>query len=368
MHKESSGGSGLIRRIVFAIMSVGLVLCALFFLVPKEEDLPPTPQLHQPEPRYFDTAVVEKGDLVEELRIRCDYDAIREERLSFDISGIEIETVYVTTGDTVEKGDVLIELEMKELEAELSQCHEDLEILQLQLKQTNELMTQELAAHEAYLSTLTAQQLKTTVTSSERIMPYTEAVKHINDNIYLLQLKMNEIEKDISERQIIAEFDGVVSYIRDLDKGDVSERGQSLITVSDNSTPAFISTNEEKGLFEEGDEAQLFIEDIPYTVHAISAGEEDPEDDKQEYYFIMEDSDVIIPDGTYGYITVITKEAKDILYIPEEAVKNLNGKTTVYYQNENGIRDYKHVTTGELIDGFYEITDGVTQGEQIIIG
>ncbi len=357
----------MVQKLLIAIFASGFILVALFFLVPKEE-LPPTLELHEPEPRIFDTALVQRGDLIEILRIRCEYSSIREEQLAFDASGLMIENIYINTGDEVQKGDVLMELEMGELDNELALCTETLENLQLQLEQTNVLMQQAYSAHEAYLATLSDQQLKTSMTAAEVVLPYTEEIRLLSDKIHIQKLSKQEIETEIEKRKLVAGFDGVVSYVRSVEKGSIVQRGVNHITISDNEQPAFISSNEDKGLFAEGDEAQLLIDEIYYTVKAISAEDETSPEDQQKYFFTVVDEDVIIPDGSYGHIEVVIKEAYDVLYLPKDAIKFLNGQTTVYYQNENGIRDFKYVTVGELIDGFYEIKDGVTQGEQIIIG
>ena len=59
---------------------------------------------------------------------------------------------------------------------------------------------------------------------------------------------------------------------------------------------------------------------------------------------------------------------QDVLMVPASAVTNLKDYTVVYYQDEEGMKNYKIVEVGMEADGMVEIIAGLTEGECIITG
>ncbi len=358
------------KKAALVVVGVAIVVTALFFIVPNEEEYPPTPQIYKPETTVYDVATVQKGDLVDTLTLRCEYTAIMEESLSFDINGIKIENVNVVTGDLVKKGDVLVELDTEQLKDDLIEGEYVLQSLFLKREQLIETKNQEYNAHLRYLATLSAEQQATTLTAEEKVLYHQLEIDSLSDAIYIQELKISDIKKQIAARQLIAEFDGLVSYVRKINDGDYSKKDQILITLSDNESSAFIAQSDVKNLFEVGDTAEMVIDDISYNVTAISADEYNIEsdDDEATYYFSLSDSQPVVSDGDDGKINVVLEERINVLYLPVDAIKYSDGQPAVYYQNDEGIRELKHVKTGLKVDKYIEIISGVTLGEQIIVG
>lgn len=99
------------------------------------------------DPIIYDMAAVTVGDVQKTQRIKCTYQQLNEESLSFGISGKSVDKVYVQEGDAVERGQVLAELSSgsrqediarleyqiarNQLQLEYSQINEDYEISSL---------------------------------------------------------------------------------------------------------------------------------------------------------------------------------------------------------------------------------------------
>lgn len=93
----------------------GVMLSAMLFLsacgiFPKEEELEKTPIVEAYQKEDFKMASVERGDLQLYEKIDCVCMTLSEEQLYFKYGDMNYKGIYVKTGDTVIKGQVLAEL------------------------------------------------------------------------------------------------------------------------------------------------------------------------------------------------------------------------------------------------------------------
>ena len=93
--------------------------CALF---PTEDEPLSAPLLNAYEQRQPTLAVVRRDDLVRTKTISCRSRPIREQTYSFPVGGIYVDRVYVSVGDSVSAGDMLAELERKEILAQVEEA------------------------------------------------------------------------------------------------------------------------------------------------------------------------------------------------------------------------------------------------------
>mgnify|MGYP003310705312 CR=1 FL=1 len=94
------------------------------------------------EESIYTLAVVAVNNVVKTDKIRCTYRQVNDEELSFQVSGKNVETLYVTTGDMVKKGQLLVEL---------TGCNRDDEVEQLEYQiKRNELLLSYLDINKEY--------------------------------------------------------------------------------------------------------------------------------------------------------------------------------------------------------------------------
>ncbi len=352
------------------VILIALSIGSVFFLIPQEDEIPPTPQIYKPQPQTYETVSVQKGDLVDIATLNCTYTAIKEESLYFNLSGLQIENILVKTGDNVKSGDVLANLDMGNLENELMIYTDNIEKYNLQLSLTKSKRDEEYNNHVKYLNTLSEEERKSAISASEKVSTYITQIDLIEDQLYIENLKKTETEEKISKRQIIAPFDGIITYVREFDRGETSNRDFTVINISDNNSAAFIASHDLFNLVEIGDEVEMLIDDVTYPAVAISAeeygviAEEDAR--KAQYFFRLIDSEIPLSDSTKSKVYVTTFEKTDVLYLPESTIRSYKGDPVVYYQNDDGIRELKEVKIGVTIDSVVEILSGVSEGELII--
>jgi hypothetical protein len=95
--------------IIIASAIMTAVITGACSLLPVEEEAPPPPLLRSYEKTEYKFAEVTKGDITDSRRISCQYSPAVEESLSFGVSGVLIESVYVSNGDKVKKGQVIVD-------------------------------------------------------------------------------------------------------------------------------------------------------------------------------------------------------------------------------------------------------------------
>ncbi len=347
-----------------------LSITSLFFLIPEEEALPPSPQIYKPTTSTYDFAEVLRGDLIDSAKITCEYNAIREDSLGFLSNGILIENIYVELGDMVEEGDILAELYMGDLQTRLDGYNNQLQLLNLELQHVKDTRDLEYDNHVNYLKTLSDEELSKAMTAAEKVSGYQSQIDTINDEIYIESLRKSEVEEDIKGRQIIATIDGIVTYVRNIENNERSDKNFTIVKVADDDTSAFIGTYKLDNLFEIGEIVEMEIEDEIYDAQVISSeefGVTNEEGDRFYYYFKLVEPQIFLTNDSKGVVEVIINQRLDVLYLPENALRVTQGKDAVYYQNDDGIRELKFVETGLVVDRNVEIISGVNQGELIIL-
>jgi len=60
-------------------------------------------------------------------------------------------------------------------------------------------------------------------------------------------------------------------------------------------------------------------------------------------------------------------EQKDLLAVPEEAIQNLEGEKVVFVREKGDIFAVRHITLGHKVGDNRIITQGLSEGEQIVI-
>lgn len=354
-------------KIAVALVAVCALVILVIKLIPEEQELPVTPVVSEYKETTYETTVVTRGDIINDGKVTASYQATVVQELYFEVDGYAIDEIYVQAGDTVEEGQLLAQLNMEDLESQLLSCQNDIETLELELSQIEETIDILYAAQVAYRKTLSADELASTKTASEVVASYESQKSEIEDELWIEELRLSEIEEKILKRQIYAPMDGIISYVRSTDYYYTSDRDHMMIKVLDDATSMFVFDSSDGDLFVVGDTAEIEVSSEYYSGTVVII---EPDEDGKEvdYYIQLDDVQVVFSNGDRGYIEVVYEQYLDVLYLPEDAIKQSKGQDIVYYLNEDGVRDYKYVETGAESDGYVEIISGVEEGDVIIVG
>lgn len=323
------------------------------------------------EASIYTLAVVAVNNVVKTEKIRCTYRQVNDEELSFQVSGKKVENIYVAVGDTVKKGQLLVEL---------TGCDRDDEVEQLEYQiKRNELLLSYLDVNEEYeLSGRwwtyvykggDYEKLQSDIASIEQSYRYER--EDLEDAIRLDRMELEAIKKSMEEGRIYAGMDGEISYINSNLSSMTSVAGESVIKIIDSSVCLFETTRTEYAqYFNENETVEMTVgtgknavtvEAIPYEM------EKWEENGKLTFELVNAGENVEVAVGTSAVITLEISRKEHVLCIPSQAVHEADGKSYVYVLGENDIREVKWIETGLYGDSMVEVVGGLTEGESIIL-
>lgn len=187
--------------------------------------------------------------------------------------------------------------------------------------------------------------------------------------------KLDEFNSYIVGNDVIAEYSGVVTEVP-LEEGDGVTRNTSLVTLYDASDVTMeitVSEDDYKAIDQDG-EVNITYTAYPNVVYngVISEVSDAAYDSSSgEVYYtitVTVQGDVSgLYEGMTGDVTCVTKETKEVTYVSNRAIFRDGTRSYVKVRDENGSIVEKDVTTG-FSDGVnVEITEGLSQGDTVLI-
>lgn len=355
--------------LLVVLLSAGLLSSCT--LLPEEETVRTAPVVRSYVRPTYETVAVERGDLFQTARVSCSYVPVQTANLSFALDDEYIDRFMVQAGDTVEAGQLLAQLQLGDLEAQIAGVENEIAVLQLQIEYQEKLYAiqqRRLKITTAQMETLEKQEALEAAEES-----YAAVAQALLDSLQLKQLALKALQKDLDDRQIRAPFSGTVTRVSDYDDGDRSEFGMGVITLVDSTRSIFRASTDHWDRFQAGDVYEITVKKTPYQAVVTSETDlglkpiERVEGEKSYVYFALTEPSFELEDGDSGTMQIVLDERLNALHVPAKAVSEANGEPIVYYLREDGMKAYKTVKTGVTIEGRTEILSGLTEGESIIV-
>lgn len=316
---------------------------------------------------------VSLSDVVLTKNIKCTYAQLNAQKVHFAVSGKMIEKVYVKKGDTVEKGQLL---------AELSGGNKDEQIDRLEYQiARNRLLLEHLQENEdfeisrrwldyLYKSQHSADMekvLKDGIEDLQRNNRYSR--EDYEDALALDERQLSELQQEMAQSRVYADFAGVASYVKEELEGSTSNREETIIQITDNSQCVFIVEDmTDVSYIREGQELDMQI------VAGSGAGKYKMKPYKMEEWtdkmiFTIADAEetAVIEAGTTGNLTLILEERKQVLSLPTSVVHKAGEEYYVYVVDESGNRQVKWIKTGLWGKSSVEIVEGLEEGEKVAL-
>jgi RND family efflux transporter MFP subunit len=287
----------------------------------------------------------------------------KEEKLSFSIGGVLIDTVYANEGQMVKKGDLLVKLEQENLIEQIAEQKYKLKVLELEKEHAAKQM-------ELDLILLQLEAEKSGEKDAELVSSYADQIQDLEDSIYIENLRLQDLEKALALREIRAGISGTVTKVSKVKEGDRSVKGNVIVTVSDMDTTVFVVQGNDASYFTEGDQVTIQCQRKEYEAYVVNPKEmgiEDKEGDGKVAYLKMKYPDPTLEEKSRGTVYIVLDQRTNALYVSNKAIKTSNGEEFVYMLDEEGMRVMRPVTTGMESDGYIEIVSGLAEGEAVII-
>lgn len=187
--------------------------------------------------------------------------------------------------------------------------------------------------------------------------------------------KLDEFNSYIVGNDVIAEYSGVVTEVP-LEEGDGVTRNTSLVTLYDASDVTMeitVSEDDYKAIDQDGEVNITYTAypDVVYNGVISEVSDAAYDSSSGEVYYtitVTVQGDVSgLYEGMTGDVTCVTKETKEVTYVSNRAIFRDGIRSYVKVRDENGNIVEKDVTTG-FSDGVnVEITEGLSQGDTVLI-
>ncbi|MBQ8768728.1 MAG: biotin/lipoyl-binding protein [Oscillospiraceae bacterium] len=302
------------------------------------------------------------------------------QELSFAMNGT-VEKVHFYPGMEVAKGDVLVELDVSQTQAQARALEEelahaehmdayadtvaqlDIELLQVELK--------ELQENDA--SALEIQLKENEIAQKQAALRQTRKLRELET-----QAKRDALEKlnqTLAQDALYAPFSGRILYSDELTEGTQIKAYDPIVFLADNTKLQLSGEYIKPGLLKNADLVIAHIGDTRYEI-AEKAMEEDNlnaaiasgKDAQTKFDFLAPETlEGKVEAGDYAAIFVYTDYIRDALLIPRGAVLT-DAAGSYVYVDADGARVRREVKLGKVTDGLAQITEGLQEGEVVYVG
>ncbi|MBO4862901.1 MAG: efflux RND transporter periplasmic adaptor subunit [Eubacterium sp.] len=278
--------------------------------------------------------------------------------------GAELGELHVNIGDHVKSGDLLISFKSKDLQDKLNDGEKRKKEAQLQIEHYRKLMA---------------------IDSS---MDFSTEINSLNNDIRVADLHIEEVRNTYQSLNIVAEADGVVSFIDPAVKDGYLLIGAPLIKAISFDDYYIMSgaggdnqnTKYDKSLMVSADEIDFKVGNVysaksalsEYKVEVISDPNKEEEAtvgdavSSDTVYFRLVDFDGMVPEKTLN-LHVEMDEIKDTCYVEMNAIIKYNDERFVYREQEDGSFCPVKVVLGNSVGQYVVIKEGLSEGDKVSI-
>jgi membrane fusion protein (multidrug efflux system) len=257
----------------------------------------------------------------------------------------ELTELRVEEGDRVKAGDVLARLDGRQLRLEVAQVEAELAKLERDYRRQIELNAKGLVAAGTF-----------------------EGLRYDLDT---LRARRDLAQLQLSYTQIRAPFGGVVAA-RNVRVGQTVQPNTALFRITDPSplrAQVFVPERELQRLGV-GQPAAVQVDAVPGRMFPAQVSLVAPTIDARTATFKVtvevDDASAVLKPGMFARIGIVFERKQQALQIPRVALVETDGERSVFIVQQ-GLARQRNVTTGLTDAGNVEITDGIKEGEQVVI-
>ena len=276
------------------------------------------------------------------------------------VPGKIIEKLLVEKGDFVKSGDLVATLEDKTIRAQVDEAEAALELAQARL----EVIEKDYVRLENLYREKALARQKLDHIKAER--------KSAKAQIRRAQAALQQITILFRDHNIYAPISGYVSA-RYVDRGAMSSVGQPIIRISSEKELKLITTVTEKDFphIKKGMEVEIKVDSFPDKIFkggvSIINPTLDPATRTGEIEVHILNRERLLRSGMFAHVKLFLGKRKGVV-IDRDALNRLPGTGSYYvYVVEDGRAALKNVKTGTGQGNYVEITDGLTEGEQVVV-
>ncbi len=342
-----------------ACLAVSLAVTAGCSVLPKEEEEETLPAIQPPKLSKKPEYVVKTDTLETKVRGSGKLMATVEEDLYFtDETSRRIKNLYVKTGDTVEKGQIIAELDVTEQESQLKKTR-------LQTRRDELAMIETLRNADGKSA---------------------EEVEQAKIDFELKREELNKLESTIANAKLTAPFSGTIVSVY-VKKGDTAKAYDAIVTIADLSQLTVAATLSQDDLKKVAVGMEVVVDvnaagqykgtvqQLPNPKDPNSGGggsgfpgEGQKQPDSIENYMIvkLDPFPEGLNRGTMLGVSVITQRKENAVIIPLAALRSYSGRNYVQVVDDKGNKREVDVELGQQTSTDVEIVKGLTPGQKVV--
>ncbi len=341
----------MLTKVSFRTLKVLVAGCVMAVsagcsLIPKEEEAL-KPPLVEPKKESYETVEVKRGSISRQVKGVGVFEPTNIKHHMFKQSGGKVMAVNVKAGDKVKKGDLLIQLDETGLDLDLKEKQLEVEKAKVGLEEAKEQQD----------------------TKNMRVKMM---------ELEVAQVKLEKVRQTIAERKLLAEMDGIVTFVEDLKPGDVIGEYKVMVSIADTKGMriAYEVTNpNDVSDVQVGMAADIKLKSktlrgkVVQTPSSAPIVEDQRLSEKYAKTLYIEVLDPIPKDveiGTLADIVITTQKRDNTLIIPKRGLRTYMGRNYVQIL-EGESRKEVDVEKGIEASTEVEIVQGLKEGQKVIL-
>lgn len=291
----------------------------------------------------YKTAIAAKGDMNPVLNLTLKPMEVDEIRYSVNETDLEVEDINVEVGDNVKAGQVLISFKSDEIKKNID-------------KYSSEVTKSELL--------LSHYERTYNIDRKDRDDKYGVILQELKDSVAIAKLYLEEEQERLQACQVIAERDGIVTFISKSVLSGVVDP-EAVLLIENCGRNSFYAETDDSFEFRIGDVYQAEYNEDYCSMTVV---------DVQEGPGVMH---TIIFEPEYALINVSSATGlkmgvdkgnlSGIVYVDSRAICRKNNDYFVYKVVGDGYLEAQYVTLGDEVDNVTIITSGLEGGEEVAL-
>ena len=380
------------KRIVFYFIIIFfycmLSSCSLF---PTEEEVL-APPLVVPEEITYKTAEATIGYIEYSIKNTAYFVPVIDKDHFFVNRSGRLKAIHVKTGDIVKAGDIIAELLTDDIKKEIEYqkilvdsqvkaCSyiEEKSAIDIKAAESNlaglekkhREMIENAGAYAGNDIENVEKEIKNQKISLDKLtLDYSNQLEMKKNELMSAELKLAQLEEELSQCKLYASVDGFVTYVLNINEGDIVDIYKTIVTISDPNVLHLEYKGNSASDFKIGMKVQVTVNKKTYPGEVVLTPASVPFEEMEKYKETVQIKMEELPDGVEkgdsAEIKLIRDFSENAVIIPKKALRTFLGKDGIYVLEE-GIHIERYVQKGVQSISEVEITEGLEAGELVII-
>lgn len=379
------------RKLAAAVMLSAALSTVGCGLLPEKEETRVAPIADSLDEMQFEYVDVIQADVTEVYKVPLSYNSNDSISLFFGENGVRVSAVYVSKGDIVKKGDLL-------LEGDNEKIKEEIETLNQSIAEYNN----NIAYYTAMIEAETEKKLicaQYAITYDNTVLSgYEDMLDACQKSLNVAKMQLDEASLKLENYRIYAPYDGKIGYVAQVSVYETVSSYEAVATVLKGETYFYTTTDDpdyfqvdgvytcnydyseeqvsvsgtgedEDGVINKNNRESISIDVFDYsdTVEVKCTSIECKNESTGVYevrFQPLGEMKSIAP--TDMSISFEIASAENVLCVPKKVLIKANDAYAVYLLNEDGSRKVQTVEVGIVSDSLAEVQSGLSLGDRVI--